>query len=225
MAGRTESRTRFSHQSVAAWSYAVVCLAAGCASSAPPSAKDAAPVAAATSDVAQYLPLVHDTVFAYDTVFAHNAALSQDAQVDPQADRGVLMMQVNRLGPDRADLTIGGKVRHLKLEPDGIRYLEGGYLLKAPLTPGAEWRGAAGTVLLTRTGLAVKTPAGAFEGCLETAEDATAGDSMRHTTTVFCPNTGIVSLRAEILVDGELVSESAVLRSATQRVDIYTLEE
>jgi hypothetical protein len=187
-------------------SAAIAC--GGPAASAPPKP------ATSTDPLApeRYLPLVDDTVFAYET--------SSEAT----GERGVLMMAVRRPRPDRAEVSIGGRIQRLDLGSDGIRHPSGGYLLKPPLATGAQFRGQFGEVKVTTMDRAVEVPAGKFTGCLETVEETRAPVPKR-ATTVFCPEVGIVMLVAEGTSDGEYTVERAVLRSHGPRVDINNLPQ
>jgi hypothetical protein len=158
----------------------------------------------------RYLPLVHDTVFAYQT--------SSEAT----GETGVLMMAVNRPRPDLAEVNIGGRVQRLDLVSDGIRHASGGYLLKSPLAVGSHFRGQFGEVKVSTLDRSVEVPAGKFTGCLETVEETRAPIAKR-ATTVFCPEVGIVMLVAEGTSDGEYTVERAVLRSHGPRIDINNL--
>ena len=158
----------------------------------------------------RYLPLVHDTVFAYET--------SSEAT----GERGVLMMAVNRPRPDLAEVKIGGRVQRLDLVSDGIRHASGGYLLKSPLAAGSQFRGQFGDVKVTTLERSVEVPAGKFTGCLETVEETRAPVAKR-VTTVFCPEVGIVILVAEGTSDGDYTVERAELRSHGPRIDINNL--
>jgi hypothetical protein len=190
---------------------AVTCalLLGGCSAARPAST----PQPAATLDPGspeRYLPLVHDTVFAYET--------SSEAT----GETGVLMMSVARPRADLAEIKIGSRIQRLDLVQDGIRHATGGYLLKAPLAVGSRFKGQFGEVKITTLDRAVEVPAGKFVGCLETVEE-TQVPAPKRATTVFCPGVGIVILVAEGTSDGEYTVERAQLRSHGPRVDIDNL--
>lgn len=184
---------------------ALSCLAlAGCAGSkAPPRA--AAP--AGPTDLMRYLPLKDDTVYAYDT------------STDQTAEQGVLMLAVKRRRADLAELSIGGRIQRLDIEADGIRHATGGWLLKAPISEGAHFKGSFGEVRVTSVARAIDVPAGHFKGCVETVEEVSAPVRKR-ATTIFCPDVGIVLLQAEGDVEGDYGVERAALRSYGPRVDV-----
>jgi hypothetical protein len=106
---------------------------------------------------------------------------------------------------------------------DGIAYADSdAYLLKAPLAAGAHWLGEKGAqVRVNAMDKAVQVPAGQFAGCVETVEEvANGGAPLRRVTTLFCPDVGIVSLRAEAWEQDKHVAERAVLRSFGEPVSI-----
>ncbi len=186
---------------------AVLLSACGGATSAAPQSRAAAVDPQAPE---RYLPLVHDTVFAYET--------SSEAT----GETGVLMMSIARPRPDLAEVNIAGRIQRLDLVADGIRHATGGYLLKAPLTLGARYKGQFGEVRITALDRSVDVPAGKFSACLETVEE-TSSPTAKRATTIFCPEVGIVSLVAEGTSDGEYTVERALLRSHGPRVDINNL--
>jgi hypothetical protein len=161
------------------------------------------------SDVERYLPLRAETVMAYDT-FQENTG-----------ERGVLMMSVRRPRLGIVELDVGGRVQRLALESDGVRLVTGGWLLKAPLTPGARFKGQFGEVEVTSVTATVQVPAGKFTGCVQTVEQSTT--AQRKVTTVFCPDVGITLLDVEGSVGEEYGRERAELRSHGPRVDLEAM--
>ena len=186
---------------------AAVALAA-CGGSPPPVDDGPGDAPPQISSVERFLPLKHDTVYSYDT------------ESESSGEKGMLIMQITRPREGRADLKVGSKVRRLELVPDGIRMAEGGYLLKAPIQQGSQWRGAGSKIRVTAIDKIIEVPAGKFDGCIETVEESGGPTSGRKITTVFCPHVGIVSLDAEGAVEGDYLRERAVLKSFGPRVDI-----
>lgn len=184
-------------------------LTAGCGSS-----ESNAPPAQSTAkepvyELEKYFPLTEGTVFAYDTV-------NEDT-----GEKGLLVFEVVRPRPGRADLKVGGQVKQrLELRSDGISHLEGGYLLKTPLTTGSQWKGRWGTVTVNAVDRSVETPAGHFVGCIETVEEAQGASGGKRATSVYCPEVGLVSLDAEGENDTGYAHERATLRSFGPRVDL-----
>jgi hypothetical protein len=183
---------------------AVACGGAGKATTPKPSGP------AGITDVERYLPLTDNTVFAYETLS------------ETTGERGVLMLGVKRRRPELVELSIGGKVQRLDIVPDGVRHATGGYLLKAPLSVGATWKGQFGEVRVTALDRAVDVPAGRFQNCVETVEEVRA-PAQKKATTVFCPEVGMVLLQAEGTAEGEYELVRAVLRSHGPRIDLEEL--
>ena len=134
-----------------------------------------------------------------------------DVETD-SGDKGRMMVQVTRPRPDMAELNVAGKVQRLEMSKDAVRHATGGYLLKAPLEVGAEWKGQFGKVRVNSTWRAVQVPAGNFKDCVETIEEASMPTPKR-ATSVFCPDVGLVSLYIEGALGEEAASVGTLLRS------------
>jgi hypothetical protein len=160
------------------------------------------------TELERYLPLEDGTVYSYDTA-------SEDSH-----DKGLLIVQISRPRKGRADLRMGGRTERLELRPDGIAYLEGGYLLKGPLSAANTWRSKTGTVRVTNLDEKVTVPAGEFNGCLRTVEETREPGVERTVTSVFCPHVGLVSLAVEGASDDGHQRETAVLKAFGPRVDL-----
>jgi hypothetical protein len=160
------------------------------------------------TELERYLPLQDGTVYSYDTA-------SEDRH-----DKGLLIVQISRPRKGRADLRMGGRTERLELRPDGIAYLEGGYLLKGPLSAATTWRSKTGTVRVTNLDEKVTVPAGEFNGCLRTVEETREPGVERTVTSVFCPHVGLVSLDVEGASNDGHARETAVLKSFGSRVDL-----
>jgi hypothetical protein len=183
---------------------ALLALAVGACSAKPPpeAAKPAAPVTA----VERYLPLKAGTVMSYDT------------RRESSGETGILILRVNRPRPGLVELVGAAKTERLDITSDAVAYATGGYLLKAPLTLGASFRGRIGTVRVAAVDKQIEVPAGRFDMCLETVEDNTAQKA--RVTTVYCPNVGIVAIDAEGEIDGDYDRELARLRYHGPAVDL-----
>ena len=175
----------------------MACLAA-CAAGTAPLDRAAAPLAA--SEVERFLPLYDGHVLSY-WVYVDGGASPEQA-----------IFQVARTDAAHASLRSGSTVRELVLAPDGIRSATGGYLLRAPLVPGARWDGPIGLVQLVAIDQSIAVSAGHFSGCIETRE-ATLGTEPRQIATVYCPGVGIT----QITIEG---GDRFELRSYGQRVDL-----
>lgn len=162
----------------------------------------------ARPEIERYLPLENGTVFSYDTTS------------EETGQKGVLIVQISRPRQDRVDLRMGAKTERLEITPDGVAYVEGGYLLKAPVTAGSTWRSKTGTVRVESADVSMNVPAGRFESCVRTVEETREPGASRAIRTVFCPHVGLVSIEVEATSDRGLERETAVLKSFGPRVDI-----
>ena len=134
-----------------------------------------------------------------------------DVETDT-GEKGRVMVQVTRPRPDMAELNIAGKVQRLEMSADAVRHATGGYLLKAPLEVGAQWKGQFGKVRIASISRSIQVPAGQFTDCIETVEEATLPTPKR-ATSVFCRDVGMVSLRIEGELGDEAGSVGTLLRS------------
>lgn len=186
------------------------CLAAVACGPSTPQAGAAVQAAQvdASPELERYMPLEDGTVFSYDTHSEHDNA------------HGVLIVQISRPRPGRVDLRMGSRTERLQFVPDGIAYVEGGYLLKTPLTKGATWRSRNGSVRVEGTDETADVPAGKFPGCLRTVEEARDTALTRTVSQVYCPHVGLVSVEVDGMTPDGPNRETAVLRSFGPRVDV-----
>lgn len=162
---------------------------------------------ATPSEALRFMPLEDDTVYAYDT--------SSDS-----GERGVLMMQVSRPRKDRVDLRIGSRTERLQMDGEGISYVDGGFLLKVPLSRGAEWRSRSGSVRVVETEIPAHVPAGDFQSCIRTVEEIREAERAKVITSIYCPHVGLVSIDVVGDTDNGRGHELAVLRSFGPRVEL-----
>jgi hypothetical protein len=161
-----------------------------------------APKGPAVTELTRYLPLENNTVFSYETY------------IEDTNEHGLAIFEIARPRPELAELSIAGRVRkRYYLEPGGVRSGQGGYLLKAPLSLGAEWTGDDGQVKVTGIDQSVDVPAGKFSGCIQTVEQAKLVAATRTTTTVFCPGVGITILQIEGEEEGMSVLQRLRLKA------------
>jgi hypothetical protein len=179
-----------------------VSLAVACGGPPPAESKPAPKVA---EGVLRYLPLEDESVFSYDT------------HAEPGGEHGLLVLEIRRRRPELAELVVAGRVQRLNVTATAIELVTGGALLRAPLTEGASWRGDFGRVRVTSLSRAVKVPAGAFAGCLETVEEMTNNEGTKRTTTAFCPGVGITVRETEVEQGGEHATERIELKSFGKR--------
>jgi hypothetical protein len=156
----------------------------------------------------RFLPLRDATVFAYET------------ESQTTGERGMLVLEVRRPRSELAELVVAGRVRRLEVTAAGIQHVEGGWLLKEPLSVGASWPGDFGSVQVTALDRAVTAPAGTFTDCLETTESASGPNFTKKTTTTYCPQVGIVLRHTEVESDEGAGVETIRLKSHGPRVDV-----
>ena len=180
------------------------------ACSSPPAAQAPAPAADtdAKPELERYLPLEDGTVFSYDT------------QSEQRNAHGLLIVQVSRPRTGRVDLRMGSRTERLQFVPDGIAYVEGGYLLKVPLAKGSTWRSRTGMVRIESTDETASVPAGKFEGCLRTVEEVKDAGLARTVSSLYCPHVGLVMVDVNGMTPEGHDRETAVLRSFGPRVDV-----
>jgi hypothetical protein len=160
----------------------------------------------------RYFPLVDGNQWAYE------------AEDDDTGEKGMFVTRARRLpGPKFSMISSQGS-HTVEVKDDGILRVEtSAYLLKAPLSTGAEWSGEGGaTVRIGSLDRIVDVPAGKFVGCIETIEEVPTRpgkDPLRRVTTTYCPDVGVALLHAELWRAGKHMGEHATLRSFGKPVD------
>jgi hypothetical protein len=162
----------------------------------------------AQTEVSRFLPLEDGTVFSYDTATEDSTA------------KGILIVQISRPRSGRVDLRMGAHTERLEFVPGGVAYVEGGFLLKAPLEQGRSWKGRSGTVRVASVDEHANVPAGPFDGCVRTVEETPDAASSKTVTSVYCPHVGLVSVDVEAATNEGHQRETAVLKSFGPRVDV-----
>lgn len=168
----------------------------GCAATQP---AETAPAQRRVEGLEKYVPLHEGFVYQYDV------------ETDT-GETGRMMVQVTRPRPGLAELSVAGKVQRLEVSASSVRHATGGFLLKAPLQVGAEWKGQFGKVRVASVTRSIQTPAGSFSDCVETIEEATLPTAKR-ATSIFCLGVGMVALTIEGSLDGESARVETRLRS------------
>jgi hypothetical protein len=130
------------------------------------------------------------------------------------------MMHVTRPRPGRANLETGGRTERLSIAPDGIQYLEGGYLLKPPVETGATFVGRTGPVTVVKSDVIARVPAGTFADCVETREESRSPAASRTIESTYCRDVGLVRLRVQAATEQGLLSQEVRLRSFGPKVDL-----
>jgi hypothetical protein len=108
------------------------------------------------------------------------------------------------------------------VDGQGIRFVDGGYLLKPPLSESSSWEGRFGIVRVTAMDEEVTVPAGQFAGCARTQEKGSGARASWHVTSTYCPQVGLVTLD---LQREEGTRELAVLRTFGPRFDPMVNDE
>lgn len=164
---------------------AVVALA-GCASSeAPPVVP--APPPAEPSEVARYMPLEDNHVYAYRT------------EDKVRGSSGALMLRVRRRAIGGAELLGGARTQRVLIDANGVRREpEGHYMLRTPIEVGTAWRNGPGAnARITAVDRTVKVPAGSFHRCVVVVEERSGASVRGKISTTFCLDVGIVSIETE----------------------------
>lgn len=177
-------------------------LLAGCftclgCSSPPPDAPPAPRAAPQVGALDEYLPLRHDTIAQFETLLDGGAP-------------GMFVLEISRPRPDLAELRIAGRVQRLYLEPGRVRHASGGSLLEEPLTVGHRFRGSFGEVTISEIDGSIQVPAGPYEHCLVTIEEAI--QPPRRATSVYCKSVGLVALTVETFGDGAQLLENRLVQ-------------
>jgi hypothetical protein len=191
---------RARERAVAALGALTIAIACG----SPPPAPSA-PKAASGTGVLHYFPLEDATVFSYET------------RVEPDGERGLLVLEVRRRRPELAELVVAGRAQRLNVSSSSIELVTGGSLLRAPLSEGASWRGDFGRVRVTSIARSVTVPAGSFRDCVETVEEMTSAEGTKSTKTAYCPGVGITLRETQVEQDGQFATERIALKSYGQR--------
>lgn len=153
------------------------------------------------SEVDRYLPLHDGVVFEYAT----RASSGQP---------GMMTIQVENTDKKHVEVAFGGRRESLLVGPAGVRYADGGYWLKAPLSLDNSWDGRYGTARVAAKDVELTVPAGHFESCIRVEENDRTQTSTT-TTSVYCPQVGLVLLD----VKSKAAHETAVLRQFGPRID------
>lgn len=159
-------------------------VAAFACSPAAPAAPAASPAALASRSRGEELfPLEAGKLYHYTST-------------DEGGETGMLVARVERRDATHGALRFSHRTKFFVFEPDGVRYEDGAYILRAPWTKGASWPGEhGGTTRIDDDGVTVTVAAGTFAGCVRTVEEG--GQARARFTTVYCPMVGIVLLEVE----------------------------
>jgi hypothetical protein len=109
-------------------------------------------------------------------------------------ETGMLVAKVHRPQTHRGELRVSNGTKRFMYVADGVTYVGGAYVLKAPLEKGASWPGEhGGTTKITAVDVSMQVPAGKYTSCVRTVEEGGRPANSRYEST-FCPGVGIVLL-------------------------------
>lgn len=196
-------------RAVAATLSTLLALGCGSGSARPPAEAPPRRVEAdrAPEEVLRFFPLEAGMVYSYETQ-------------DDAGGRGMLVVQIEVPRPNRAELRVGSRVERLDLDPLGVAYAEGGYLLRQPLSLGSTWRSKAGSVRVDGVDVAVSVPYGDLRGCVRTVEESALRGAARRVASTYCPDVGLVLLDVEATSDAGHQHELVKLKTYAPRVDL-----
>lgn len=137
------------------------------------------------SSIERFFPLVDGMVYTYVTV-------------NEVGDQGLLVARVHRTDAFHGELRFPTGAKLFELAPDGVLvHPRGGepiYVLKLPVQSGTSWRGEhGGQSRILEVSASIDTPAGHYEGCVQTLEERFGDRPTRYSTT-FCPAVGVVQI-------------------------------
>jgi hypothetical protein len=181
------------------FSFVLLATLAGCGGEPQAKSPDGS-IGGPVTDVQRLFPLEHNTVFSYATA-------------DESGQTGIYVIEVGRPRAGMAELKVAGNIFRRYISADGIQAPGGGYVLHAPLSKSAEWKGEFGDVSVKSLSRTIKVPAGEFGNCLETLESADTPAYTKTATTVFCPGIGMVYYLVEGEQNGVKVSQKLELKS------------
>jgi hypothetical protein len=141
--------------------------------------------AASGSKAEHFFPLIDGMVYTYTTV-------------NEVGEEGILVARVHRTDAYHGELRFPTGAKVFELAPDGVllhgRTGDPSYVLKLPLTVGTSWRGEhGGQSRILNNDAVIGTPAGHYEGCVQTLEERLGDHPTRYSTT-FCPDVGVVQI-------------------------------
>lgn len=163
--------------------------------------------AGSVSQVAKERPWTPETLYP----LAEGHAWSYDVD-SGDGDPVLAVTRVVTATPQAAIVEVGKEQTVYERRPDGwYRPAKGGYLLRTPLAVGATWEsGQDLSARLVRAVDRIETPAGRFSHCAE-VEELQSRSGTRIWTT-YCPDVGPVRVISELVVRGQTLRVTAILR-------------
>lgn len=163
------------------------------------------------TQIERYFPLIDGHIFNYATE-------------NESGERGILIARVHRTDATHGELLFPTGKKRFLYTPEGIRIEPSGdFVLAAPLTPGATFRGQnGGRARIEDVAVVMDVRAGSYQGCIRVVEER-GGDRPARYATTFCPDVGIVAIEAQAgtnLERAELVSAGPPVTIAGDGVTI-----
>ncbi len=142
---------------------------------------------ASGSAMERFFPLVDGMVYTYTTT-------------NEVGEEGFLVARVYRADTAHGELRFPTGAKSFEYTPEGVMlHKRGGqtvYVIKAPMAVGTSWPGEnGGQTRILAVNATIDTPAGHYDGCVQTLEERGGDHPVRYATT-FCPDVGVVNLEA-----------------------------
>lgn len=146
------------------------------------------------------------------------SAWSYDVDTGDGSAPVLAITRVIEASEGRASIQGGEGTTHYQLRADGIYCEErGGYLLKAPIRPGARWPSGHGVqARIQNAKLTLETAVGRFSGCVEVLEQGSSTGAV--ITTSYCPEVGPVQVISSMQLELAQQSVRVVARLRGYRV-------
>jgi hypothetical protein len=179
-----------------------VLAASGCAASSSPTPPAAPQRAASATD---YFPLEAGWKWAYD--------------LERNGEHMLAVYAVLERVPDAAIVQAGDERISYAVLPQGVAQKDGStvgdFVLKNPVSLGAEWSVFAGTAKVTSTNAAVSVPSGDYKDCV--VVETLRRDPTRVSRTTFARGVGPIAIEVQVESQGRFVTTMrASLRGATK---------
>lgn len=153
--------------------------------------------------------------------FQDRTTLSFTAR-DDLGGTSFFVMEIERPKEERGEIWIAGRAQRFRISPDRVERIEGGVLLEAPLEVGHTFHGSFGVTEITKVGERVSVPAGTFDGCLVTLEQAAS--PAKRVETTYCPKIGIVRVVVDGASDTDVTHVQSELTAYGPWLDIHKLD-
>jgi len=147
--------------------------------------------ASSGTEAEKFFPMKDGTLYHYRT----------EALREGPVGAGMLIMKVHRASSTRAELRKPTGNQSFEFTSAGIATVTKtgapAFLLKLPLDQTHSWLGPqGGKTRIEALGVTLETPAGTFNGCIQTLEER-GGDAPMRVKTTLCPDVGITALEVQ----------------------------